>query len=346
MKLLPSLSFALLLSSTQLHAASLDKREAIAELVQKLETLDPNIKTHKDEWLKVRTHLEQAAQQSESAQGLKLSVQHILDQWGGLTFRILDRDDAQYWAMSGEEIALPKAWFSQRGSKWLVQYSENRKLRRGDSISSKEFAPFSKESQAQKSWTLPVVQKLMAEPASVNVELTKQPLGNWAIDLTQASSKSAIVNNKKICVEKVWFWLDKAVAQNIASKIDNAATLCKSMLIDLRDTFGEGMETWPKIKTKMPVAVLTNHGTREAAVQLAKFLKKDANAKIFGETTDSDRVAQTKEKLTKIDWTLVIAGDGGNLIPDQEMKDGYLNAEGVDDVQEAGLGWLRSELSK
>jgi len=333
------------LSST-LCAASLNKREAIQELVQKLERLDPNIKSHQDDWLKVRQHLEQAAQQSESAAGLKLSVAHILDQWGGLRFRVLDRDDAQYWALKGEDIALPGAWFTLRGAKWLVQYSANRKLSRGDSLSGKEFSPFSKDFQSRSLWSLPVQQKLMAPPKNIEVEVTKQSLNQWALDLTQQSSKRALVDNKRICVEKVWFWLDQAVATNIASKLDNATTLCKAIVLDLRDVFGEGQTNWPKVKTKMPIAVLTNHGTREGAVALVKSLKQESGARVFGEPTDSDHAPQGKESLTKIDWALVVIGDGGNIIPDQMIKDSYLNAEGVDDIAEAGMGWVRSELMK
>lgn len=333
------------LSST-LFAASLNKRDAIQELVQKLEAFDPNIKSHQDDWLKVRNHLEQAAQQSESATGLKLSVQHILDQWGGLRFRVLDRDDAQYWAMNGESLALPNAWFSLKGARWQVQYSLHPKLRRGDSFSAKSFSPFSEESQAQKSWTLPVQQKLMTEPKSLTLELNRMPMSQWALDLTQQSSKVALVDNKRVCIEKVWFWLDKVVAKNIASKIENAPGLCQALLIDLRDSFGEGLNSWPKLSKKMPVAVLTNQGTREGAVVLLKSLKNDSAARVFGERTDSDRSAQSKEKLSKIDWTVLIVGDGGSIIPDQDIRDSALNAEGIDDITEAGLSWIRTELTR
>ncbi|MBC7531269.1 MAG: hypothetical protein H7318_06795 [Oligoflexus sp.] len=345
MKYYSILLISSLLSST-LFAASLNKRDAIQELVQKLEAFDPNIKSHQDDWLKVRNHLEQAAQQSETAAGLKLSIQHILDQWGGLRFRILDRDDAQYWAMNGETLALPKAWFTLRGSKWLVQYSAHPKLRRGDSFSAKDFSPYSRESQSQKSWTLAVQHKLMVEPVPATFELNKMPMSEWALELTQQSSKVALVDNKRICIEKVWFSLDKVVAKNIASKIDKASGLCQALLIDLRDSFGEGQSFWPKVSKKMPVAVLTNRGTREGAVALVKSLKKDSAAKVFGETTDSDRAAQSKENLTRIDWTILIVGDGGQIIPDQEIRDSSLNAEGVDDITEAGLGWIRAEITK
>ena len=46
------------LVSSTLFAVPLNKRDAIQELVQKLEALDPNIKSHQDDWLKVRNHLE------------------------------------------------------------------------------------------------------------------------------------------------------------------------------------------------------------------------------------------------------------------------------------------------
>ncbi len=329
-----------------LGAATLDKRDAIQELVQKLEVLDPNIKSHQDDWSKVRLHLEQAAQQSESPAGLKISVQHILDQWGGLRFRILDRDDAQYWALNGEELVLPKAWFSQRGAKWLVQYSENRALRRGDSISIKEFSPYSREFQAQKSWKLSVQQKLLTAPTPISLDLTRQSLDQWALELSQLGSRSAVVDNNRICLEKIWFWLDRGVAGSIASKLENAPSLCKAMVIDLRDSFGDGLNNWPKVKAKMPIAVLTNHATREGAVALVKSLKADSGAKVFGETTDSDHKAQSKEALTKIDWTMIIVGDGGQIVPDHEMKDSFLNAEGVDDIQEAAFAWIRNELRR
>ena len=332
------------LVSSTIFASALNKRDAVQELVQKLEAIDPNIKSHQVDWLKVRSHLEQAAQQSETPAGLKVSVQHILDQWGGLHFRILDRDDAQYWALNGEELALPNAWFSQRGGKWIVQYSANKKLERGDSTPGKDFSPYSKESQSQTSWTFPVQSKLMGTPNSVAVPLNKLTLGQWSIDLTQTSSASVLVDNKRICIEKVWFWLDKAVSHNIASKIDSSKSLCQAVLIDLRDVFGEGLNAWPKLTGKIPVAVLTNHGTREGAVALLRHLKTEGKARIFGEPTDSDRLLQGQDTLSKTDWTLLIIGDGGELIPDQLIKDSYLNAEGVDDIREAGLSWIRAEI--
>ncbi|MBC7659048.1 MAG: hypothetical protein H7249_05005 [Chitinophagaceae bacterium] len=345
MKYRSILLFCSLISST-LFAASFDKRDAVQELVQKLEAIDPNIKTHQDDWSKVRAHLEQAAQQSESTAGLKLSVQHILDQWGGLHFRVLDHDDAQFWALNGEPLALPNAWFSQRGSKWIIQYSGNPKLNRGNSVAAKDFSPYSKDAQAKAKWELALQTKVMSEPKATSVSLTKQPLSEWALSLTQSSSATVIVDSKRVCIEKVWFWLTKAVAQNIASKIDSKTTLCQGVVLDLRDVFGEGLDVWPKLSGKMPFAVLTNHSTREGAVSLVRVLKQDAKARIFGEPTEASNALQKKEPLQKSGWALIVVGEGDPVVPDTVIKDSYLNAEGVDDVRESGLGWLRKELIK
>lgn len=330
-----SLVIIALVLSTKIYAISPAKRDVVEELVQKLEALDPNIKTHKDEWMKVRQHLEQSAQQSESIAGLKLSVQHILDQWGGLRFRVLDETDAQYYAVTGESLTLPRAWFESRGSRWVVQYSENDKLRRGDSVLHKDFSPFAKAMQESASWTLP-----LSKPVTVSVQ--SKPMSEWALDLTQAASKTLIVNNEKVCVEKVWFWLNESVSQALNSKLEKG--LCAAMVLDLRDVFGEGMELPKSLKKKGPVAVLTNKGTREGAVRLARHLKTELSARVFGELSESSSALQKKEKLQKLNWNLLVIGDGGNLRPDVEIKDRFLNAEGVDDVKEAGLSWVKKTL--
>lgn len=325
-----------LLATSPVFANSPTKREIVEELLQKLELIDPNIKSHKGDWLKVREHLEQAAQQSESIQGLRLSVQHILDQWLGLRFRVLDESDAQYWALNGDSITLPSAWLAQKGSRWVVQYSESDKLRRGDSFLQKDFAPFSKENQNSKAWTLPF-------PKPLTIDTKSKPLSDWALDLSQTASKTLIFGNKKVCVEKVWFWLTSSVAENLNSKMKSS--LCKGILLDLRDVFGEGANSISLPKDKIPIAVLVNKSTREGAVKLVRALKKDAKAEVFGETTDTDRPLQKKEVLRKVKWSLIVVGDSGIHIPDRAIKDSYLNAEGVDDIKESALAWLKSQIS-
>ena len=324
-----------LMASTKIYANSPVKREIVQELIQKLEATDPNIKSHRADWLKVREHLEQSGQQSDSIAGLKLSVQHILDQWVGLRFRVLDETDAQYWALNGRPLTLPRAWLQAKGSRWVVRYSENPKLRRGDNFLKKDFSPFAKDEQASSLWTLPTEKP-------IKVETESKPLSSWALDLTQLASKTLIVDNQKLCVEKVWFWHDKSVSQAISSKIESG--LCQAFLIDLRDTFGEGLEKWPQFKKIVPIAVLTNQGTREGAVRLARSLKTEGKARVFGEPTETERPLASSEALTKIDWNLLVIGDGGELIPEQLIKDSFLNAEGVDDVKEAALSWLKKTL--
>lgn len=321
-----------LIATSRIYANSPSKRDIAQELLQKLEATDPNIKSHQSEWMKVREHLEQSAQQSESIAGLKLSVQHVLDQWMGLRFRVLDETDAQYWALNGEAITLPEAWFAPKGSRWVVQYSENEKLRRGDNFLQKEFSPFSKDHQAAKSWTLPF-------PKPLTVDTQTRPLSDWALDLTQNASKTLIIANKKLCVEKVWFWLTASVAENLNSKMKSG--LCQGFVLDLRDVFGEGGETWTLPKQNIPIAVLTNKGTREGAVKLVRALKRDAKARVFGEATDSDRPLQKKDALTKVGWNLIVIGDSGVHVPDEEIKDSFLNAEGIDDIKESALTWIK-----
>lgn len=334
MKYYMILTIALMTSPT-VFANSAGKREIVQELIQKLEATDPNIKSLQADWLKVREHLEQSGQQSESLAGLKLSVQHILDQWMGLRFRVLDESDVQYWALNDKTLTLPRAWMQAKGSRWVVQYSENPKLRRGDSFLQREFSPFAKNAQAASTWNLPT-----DKPMQVATE--SRSLSSWALDLTQAASKTLLVNNQKLCVEKVWFWLDKTVSQALSSKIENG--LCMAILIDLRDTFGEGLDQWPNPKKGIPVAVLTNQGTREGAVVLAQSLKKNGKARVFGEATETARPFVKKEVLSKVSWSLVVIGDGGELIPDERIKDSALNAEGVDDVKETALAWLKTIL--
>ncbi len=334
---------SILVSST-VFAANFDKRETVIELVQKLEATDPNIKSHQDDWLKVRQHLEQAAQQSESEAGLKLSVQHILDQWGGLRFRVVDRTDAQYWALTGEELALPDAWFAARGSKWVVQYTENPKLRRGDAVAASNFAPYAKAAQSEASWNLSVQSRLMADPHAVALPLKREPLSQWALDLTQSASAKVVIDGKRVCLEKVWLWLTPQVAENIASKIKSAKDGCQALLIDVRDGFGEGLASWPKAGKDIPIAVLANHNTREGAVTLVRSLKVGSKAKVFGEDTDSDRPLQSKDKLSKAEWQLLVTGDNGQVRADVPLRDSYVNAEGVDDIREAALDWIKKEL--
>jgi hypothetical protein len=314
------------------YANASTKREIVQELIQRSEELDPNIKSHRTEWLKVREHLERSAQESESIQGLKLSVQHILDQWLGLRFRVLDETDAQYWALTGEPLTLPRAWFQRMGLRWVVQYAQTDKLRRGDSFLQKDFNPFSAENQKATVWKLPL-EKPIELPA------VSRPLSAWSLDLTQSASQTLLIDNKKLCVEKVWFWLNSAVSENLASKIESG--LCQAMLIDLREVVGEGRELWPSGKKKIPIVVLTNQGTREGAVRLATSLQKDSGAQILGEPTDSDRPVQKSQRLSTVAWNLVITGDGGQLRPNAIMRDSYLRAEGVDDLKEAGLAQLR-----
>ncbi|MES2744352.1 MAG: hypothetical protein V4655_02950 [Bdellovibrionota bacterium] len=321
--------------SSKIYANSAAKRDVATELVQKLEALDPNIKSHQTEWLKVRHHLEQAAQQSESTQGLKLSVQHILDQWIGLRFRILDESDAQYWALNGESLTLPRAWFERKGSRWVVQYAETDKLRRGDHFLQKDFDPFSKENQKATEWKLPFEK-------AVSVSTQSKPLSAWNLELSQQASKSLIIDNEKVCVEKVWFWLDKSVSQSLVSKFESG--LCQAMLLDLRDVFGEGREVWPALKKKIPIAVITNQGTREGAARLAASLQKDFGARVIGEPTDSDRLLQKAEDLDAIRWKLIVIGDGGQVTPNEIKRDSFLNSEGVDDLKEAALAYLRKTI--
>ena len=97
------------------------------------------------------------------------------------------------------------------------------------------------------------------------------------------------------------------------------------MLIDLRDGFGEGLSVRPKLKTKMPIALLSNHGTREGAMALVKSLKEDAGAKVFGETTASDQAAQSKENLSRIDWTVLIVGVSNFVLGQLAVGDLHLN---------------------
>lgn len=318
-------------------------KKAVDELVREVESIDPNIKSHVDEWKKIKQNLEQVPNEVESENAFKLSVQSILERWGGLYLRVLDPQDAQYWALKNEELALPRAWFSAKGSRWYVRYDEAQgPLRRGDAVTDAKFSPFAKDWQDKKEWNLTFKSNPMKEEAKKTIPVQRKTFGAWSLDMTQRSSQVAILGKKRMCFEKVWLFLSESVGKSLASKI--ASPNCQAMLIDLRDSFGEGIAAWPAVKKGVPVAVLVNAESREAAVALAASLKASSAAKIFGEPTGTDHLPSKVKTLQTMPMLLLASADGGRLMPDQPIKDSFMYSEGFDDVKEAAIAYLKKEL--
>lgn len=320
-------------------------KKAIAELIREAEAIDPNVKSHADSWKTIKQNLEQIPSEVESDNGFKLSVQSILDRWDGLYFRVLDPQDAQFWALNNQELALPRAWFSSRGPRWHVRYDlAQGPLRRGDAVSDPKFSPFAEEWQERKEWTLTFKGNPMKDETTKTIALERRSLGAWALDMTQRSSQVAILGKKRLCFEKVWLFLSESVGKSLASKI--AGNNCQALLIDLRDSFGEGIASWPSVKKGVPVAVLVNAESREAAVALAASLKTSSGARIFGERTGSDRLPSKVKAIPSMPLILIAAADGGRLAPDQQIKDSFLYSEGFDDVKEAATAYLKKQLGE
>ncbi len=321
------------------------------ELIRSVEKTDTRTSEKKAEWEKVKSSLKAASLQASTAAGFRLSALHILDKWDGRGFRILDDSQAQYYALAPEAPRLHDtgAWFAQKGAKWYVKQTSRRTdqiFRRGDALAVPSFHPVH-------SWTDAPTQKVrvLAQPLATAEERTLKvkttSLGDWALAETQAASAAIPQGGKRLCQEKAWLWLSRPVSIYLASKIKFAQDNCDALLVDLRDTFGEGKGAGAsnlplKGSHSIPVVVLVNEETREGGVSLALQLKDELNAWVIGEPTASLRMPLEQQMMKEIPWLLLsYETTSGSLLPDETVNDVWMFSGGQDQIYEAGFARLR-----
>jgi hypothetical protein len=316
-----------LLSTAELQAVvkPLPLADAAAEVITWIESVDPSTQTQKEAWERIRKALTTAGREAESEAGLKLSVTRILQHWNGKSFRVLDEADPQTWALQPGDQPFPDsgAWFQARGNKWTVQYvgrHGQKVFRRGDAIKTSGFHPIH---SAQKTQALPLeVQSNPMNPTR-QVQVTPRPqrFADYVLAETQAAGSVLL------------------------SRINFQSENCAAQIIDLRDSFGQDPTGALKKAKKIPTVVLINEETREGAARFALRLKQELNAHVMGEPSAQTVLPEKQQTLKSLPWTvLAYPGAGAPVEPDSKVKDSLLYAEGLDQLHEEGLRWIRTAL--
>ncbi|MCX6131285.1 MAG: hypothetical protein NTX25_19770 [Proteobacteria bacterium] len=342
----PILILWLSISSSLAASAKTQNLENLAqELVLVIEKADPATSSQKEAWLPIRTAILTAGQELESTAGFKLSSSKILEHWHGKAFRLLDSNDAEDWAFRHSEQPFPDsgAWYQSRGPQWTVQYVglHGKKLfRRGDQIKSAKFDSI-RGFLGQTEFNLEVKSNPMSESRNINSKILKSSFSDYVLSETQAAGSVLMLANKSICLQKVWFWLNESVAAHVISKLNFQSEHCAAQVLDLRDAFGPAPLGKLKLVKKIPTVVLVNHETREGAVRLALQLK-DEGARLIGEKTSSPLLPEQQLSLSSAPFSLLVYGaPGDGLEPDQLVKDSLLYAEGLDELNEAAISWIK-----
>lgn len=342
-----------LLSAAQAHAVAKPKPlpEAAGEVITWIESVDPSTQKDKEAWDKVRKAIATAGEQAESEAGLKLSVTRILEHWNGKAFRVLDEADLQQWALLRSDQPYPDsgAIFQARGPQWTVQFIGNRGqrlFRRGDQVKTPGFHPIHSAVKNAKI-DIEVQSSSLSPVRKLQLGFYPQRFADYVLAETQAAGTTVSSDNKRVCLQKAWFWMNEAVNAHLLSKIQFQNENCAAQLIDLRDSFGQEPTAALDLKKKIPTVVLINNGTREGAARLAARLKKDWGARIIGETSGQPLLPEKQLTLKALPWTLVsYAGQVAPLEPDEAVKDSLVFAEGLDAVKEQGLIWIGAQLKK
>jgi hypothetical protein len=340
-----------LLSTAELQAVvkPLPLADAAAEVITWIESVDPSTQSQKEAWDRIRKAITTAGREAESEAGLKLSVTRILQHWNGKSFRVLDEADPQTWALQPGDQPFPDsgAWFQARGNKWTVQYvgrHGQKVFRRGDAIKTSGFHPIH---SAQKTQALPLeVQSNPMNPTR-QVQVTPRPqrFADYVLAETQAAGSVLTQDKYRICTQKAWFWLNDAVNAHLLSRINFQSENCAAQIIDLRDSFGQDPTGALKKAKKIPTVVLINEETREGAARFALRLKQELNAHVMGEPSAQTVLPEKQQTLKSLPWTvLAYPGAGAPVEPDSKVKDSLLYAEGLDQLHEEGLRWIRTAL--